>query len=216
VRLPSWAADESRLRPVLLALGVVVLVGLVGGGAWWWHRSQESRGLAALADANMLVQQAEAAPPTSPARDAAIKALEGVIAQYPRLSAVGQAAYELGNLQYAAGRYGPARGAFELAVAKDSAGSLQGLAGLGVGYTWEAEKKYDNAIKAYEQVSKGKSPKTFLYEEALMAQARAQAEAGKGQAAVEIYQRLLRESPESPQASDLRGRIASLQGRSSQ
>src|SRR5262249_10064642 len=83
------------------ALGVILLI---VAAIWAWYSSRESRGLAALAEANTLAQQAE----RPEARDRAIKALEIVIAEHPRLSALPQAAYELGNLKYAAGQYSAA------------------------------------------------------------------------------------------------------------
>lgn len=212
---PRWLFEQRTIRLALLAATVVVALGVVLAGTWMWHRSRESDGLAALAEASLLVRRAEGAPSASPDRDRAIKAVEAVIASYPRLSAIGQATYQLGNLQYAAGRYAAARAAYERTAADTSAGTLRGLAGMGIGYTWEAEKKYDEAVKAYEQVER-LGPKTFLHEEALMAQARALGAAGKTAAAVETYQRLLREAPDSPQASELRSRIASLQDRSPQ
>jgi len=216
MKLPRRLFAQRTMRLALLAASVVVALGVVLAGAWMWQRSRESDGLAALAEATLLVRQAEGTPSASPARDKAIKALETVIASYPRLSVLGQATYQLGNLQYAAGRYAAARASYERTVADASAGTLRGLAGMGIGYTWEAEKKYDEAVKAYERALEGLGPKTFLHEEALMAQARALGAAGKTAAAVEMYQRLLREAPDSPQASELRSRIASLQDRSPQ
>lgn len=214
--LPDWVPDSRWVRVGLQALAVLVVIALVVAGAWAWYRSQESRGLAALAEATSLVRRAEGPDATSQARERAIQALEGVIAEHPRLSALPQAAYQLGNLKYAAGQYPAARGAYELALARGASGSLRSLAGMGIGYTWEAEKNYPNAAQAYEAVAKTLGPKGFLYEEALMAEARAQDLAGKPAAALEIYQRLLREVPDSRHAEDLRNRIAGLQSRPAQ
>ena len=49
-----------------------------------------------------------------------------------------------------------------------------------------------------------------------MAEARAQDLAGKPAVALEIYQRLLRELPDSRHAEDLRNRLAGLRGRTVQ
>ena len=160
-----------------------------------------------------MVQRAEAPEASAEARAKAITALEAVVTQYPRLAAISQAAYQLGNLKYLAGQYNQARVAYELAVAKSSPGSIRTLAALGVGYTWEAEKNYANAAGAYEGALKGLGAKDFLYEEALMADARAQELSGKPDIALDVYQRLLRDLPDSRHADDLRSRIASLRGR---
>src|SRR5262249_35605920 len=159
-----------------------------------------SRGMVALANATALAQQLDR-PDVSPlARDNAVRALETVIADYPRLSAIPQAAYELGNLKYASGQYAAARSAYELALAKGAPGPTRTLAALGVGYSWEAEKNYAAAAQAHAVAAKGLGPKDFLFEETLMSQARAEDLAGKPAVALDTYQRLLRDAPASRNA----------------
>ena len=169
--------------------------------------------MAALVEATRLAQQAEGPQATAEARANAITALEAVVTEYPRLTAVSQASYQLGNLKYVAGQYIQARSAYEIAVAKSSPGSIRTLAAMGVGYTWEAEKNYANAAAAYAVAIKGLGAKDFLYEEALMAGARAQELSGKPDMALDIYQRLLRDLPDTRHADDLRNRVASLRSR---
>ena len=57
------------------------------------------------------------------------------------------------------------------------------------------------------------TPKDFLYEEALMAEARAQELAGKPALAIDLYQRVLRDIPNSRHAEDVKNRVASLRSR---
>lgn len=203
-------------RPGLQAAAALVGILVVAAAGWTWYHWQESRGLAALADASALAQQAQNADAPPATRDNAIKALEVVIADYPRLSALPQAAYELGNLKYAAGQYPAARGAYELALSKGASGALRTLAATGIGYAWEAEKNYAAAAQAHAAAVKGLGPKDFMYEEALMAQARDEELAGKPAAALELYQRLLRDMPNTRHAEDVRNRVASLRSRPSQ
>ena len=213
--------DLERLREsrwvrlgaqIAIGLGVVALI---VAGAWAWYRSQESRGMVALANATALAQPLDR-PDSSPlARDNAVRALETVIADYPRLSAIPQAAYELGNLKYASGQYAAARSAYELALAKGASGAVRTLAALGVGYAWEAEKNYGAAAQAHALAAKGLGPKDFLFEETLMSEARAEELAGKPALALDTYQRLLRDAPTSRNAEQIRNRIAVLKGRSS-
>jgi tetratricopeptide (TPR) repeat protein len=210
VRDSRWWRPALQAAAGLAVLAVLVLV------IWTWYRWQESRGLAALAEATALVQMVERPDALPGTRDRAIRVLELVIADYPRLSAIPQAAYQLGNLKYASGQYAAARAAYELAIAKGASGALRALAAMGIGYAWEAEKNYPAAAQAHAMAVKGLGAKDFLYEEALMAQARDEALAGKPAVAVEIYQRLLREMPGTRHAEDLRNRVASLQGRPSQ
>jgi tetratricopeptide (TPR) repeat protein len=213
MNLPDWISDSKWIRIGLQALAVVLVLALLAAGAWAWYRSQESRGLTMLADATALAQQAEDPQAPPELRGRAIKAMESVLTEYPRLSASAQAAYHLGNLKYAAGQYGPARGAYEIALAKGASGAVGALAGMGIGYTWEAEKNYANAVAAYEAVAKRQGSKDFLYEDALTAEGRAQELAGKPAEALELYQRVLRDVPQSRRADYLRNRIASLRSR---
>ena len=206
----EWLADPRLRRWALPAVAGIVIVAAILVGATMWHRSQESRGEIALAAATLLVQQAAAPDAPPDARDKAIAALDGVLRDHPRFSGAGQAAYHLGNLRYAAGAYGPARGAYELALAKGGPASLRALSALGMGYTWEAEKDYAKAAAAYETAMKAMSPKSFLYEDALLALARVQELGGKPAEAAETYQRVLKEVPDTRRADDLKTRLAAL------
>jgi hypothetical protein len=53
-------------------------------------------------------------------------------------------------------------------------------------------------------------PRSFLYEEALMDQARCLEMAGKKDEAIAAYERLLKEVPTAKRAEDVRTRLASL------
>ena len=216
MNLFGWLED-ARARRLAIQVGAgVVVVALIVVGAWAWYRSQESRGEAALASATALVQQA-ATPQAAPeARVAAIAAVEAVLRDHPRFSGAAQAAYQLGNLRYASGAYAQARGAYEVALAKGGPASLRALSAVGVGYTWEAEKNYANAAAAYEAALKAMAAKAFLYEDTLMALARVQELGGKPGAAVETYQRLLKEIPDTRRADDLKTHLANLKSRPGQ
>ena len=212
----AWLADP-RIRRLALQVGAgVLVVAVIVTAAWAWYRTQESRGEAALAAASMLVQAASVPQPAPDARAKAIAALDAVLRDHPRFSGAGVAAYQLGNLRYSAGEPAPARGAYELALAKGGPESIRALSALGIGYTWEAEKNYANAATAYEAALKAMAPKGFLYEDTLTALARVQELGGKPAAAMEIYQRLLREVPETRRAEDLKTRLAELKSKPAQ
>ncbi|HEY7041575.1 MAG TPA: tetratricopeptide repeat protein [Methylomirabilota bacterium] len=193
--------------------GVVAAIGVLVTAGWLWLRTEDARGQAALAASADLVQQAEGPQATAESRQRAIAALQVVLAQHGRTAAATVAAYQLGNLQYQSGDYAAARGAYELALAKGASGSVRTLAASGVGYTWEAQKNYANAVTAYDALVRQESPKHFFFEEALLDLARAQALAGKPADAVTTYERLLKEAPETRRAPDIRARIAELQSR---
>lgn len=213
MKLAEALPSQRVLRIGLLAAGVVAVVATLALGGWFWYRSQESRGLVALAEASNLAQQAQGPGATVEARERAIKALEAVVSGYPRLSAGGQAAYQLGNLRYAAGQYPAARGAYEVALAKGASGTVRTLAAVGIGYTWESENRYDRASAAYEAAARSTGSKDFLYEESLMDLARTQELGGKPSAALDTYKRLLKEVPGTRRGSEIQSRVASLQSR---
>ncbi|HEX9477593.1 MAG TPA: tetratricopeptide repeat protein [Methylomirabilota bacterium] len=209
-------ADLLASRGARLGLkigGVGLAVAVLALAAWLWLRAEDSRGVAALAASADLVQLADGPQATPDARARAIDALQVVMTQHARSSAAVQAAYELGNLQYQAGDYGAARGAYQIALAKGAAGSLRTLAASGVGYTWEAQKDYANAVTAYEAVARAVPPKQFYFEDALLDLARAQTLAGKPVEALATYERVLKDVPDTRRAPDIRAKIAELQTR---
>lgn len=190
---------------------VVVALALLGAAGWLWLRSADARGQAALAAVADLVQQADGPLAGADARQKAIASLQAILAEHGRSSAAPQAAYELGNLQYQAGDYAAARGAYQVALAKGAAGSLRTLAASGVGYTWEAEKNYPSAVAAYEAVGREIAPQQFFFEDALFDLARAQTLAGKRADALATYERLLKDAPGSRRAPEIRAMILDLQ-----
>lgn len=212
----TYLAEVLGSRGARLGLkiaGVVAAIGVLVTAGWLWLRTEDARGQAALAASADLVQQADGPQATSESRQRAIAALQMVLAQHGRTAAAAVAAYQLGNLQYQSGDYAAARGAYELALAKGASGSVRTLAASGVGYTWEAQKNYANAVTAYEALVRQENPKHFFFEEALLDLARAQALAGKPADAVVTYERLLKEAPETRRAPDIRARITELQSK---
>jgi len=187
-----------------LGLIILAVVGLGWGGWMLWTTRAESHGAVALA-------QAQAPNAVPEAKERAQKALEDVVAEYPRLSSGAQAAYQLGNLRFAAGQYPQARAAFQVARSRARSASLASLASLGIGFTFEAEKNFEAAEKSFAETVKGAGPKDFLYEEAMSDMARVQELGGKRAAAVETYQKILKELPDGRRAEELRARVAMLQ-----
>jgi tetratricopeptide (TPR) repeat protein len=205
--------DPRIVRGALIVLAVLVVIGIAGAGGWAWYRAAETRSRQAFADIAALSQRLQEPGATPADRSRTIQALEVFIQEHSRSSSIPQAAYRLGNLRYEAGQYGPARGAFELALAKGASGTLRTLCAVGVAYTWEAEKDYARADTAYQATIRTLGPRDFLYEELLTDLARVQELAGNTKAAAETYQRLLRDVPDTRRADDIRGRLAAIESR---
>jgi tetratricopeptide (TPR) repeat protein len=201
-----WPAPRT-----LVAAGLaVVIVAAIAVGGWYWYDRQQRRIAAAYAEVMTRAYAAQAPQASTDTRVRAAHDLEQVIAQYPSGASAAEAAYELGNLRYAAQQYAPARGAYEIAVARGAGPTVRTLARTSIGYTWEAERNFPKAVDAYQGVAKDLAPKDFLYEQALLDLARAQELAGRTPDAVTTYQRLLKDLPAARRADDVRGRLATL------
>lgn len=211
--LPGWETlrRAGHWRWVLTAgVGLLVLVGL-GVGGWSWYQAAEARAAEAVAEAVALAQEALAPQGTAVQRDAAAQQLEAVITQYPSRRIVPEAAYHLGNIRYESRAWEAARAAYALALAKGAQGSLAALSRLGIGYSWEAQGKFQEALGAYQEALRGVPAGHFLFEELLMDVARAQELSGKPDQAIETYRRILREVSQSRRADDIRSRLATLE-----
>jgi len=84
------------------------------------------------------------------------------------------------------------------------------MARAGVARSWEAERDYGRAADAYAALVKELDPRSFLYEDALIDQARALELGGKKAEAIAAYQRVLKEVPTAKRSDDVRSRLASL------
>jgi tetratricopeptide (TPR) repeat protein len=198
-------------RRTLIIAGVVLVVVLLGvTGGWLWYLAQQREVSGAYAATMLRVAAARVPKASAEARTAAAIELEQLIARYPSAAAVGEAAYELGNLKYDAKQYPAARSAYEVALGRGVSGTLRTLTRAAIAHTWEAERDYAKAIGSYQALVKNLGPKDFLYEETLMDLARAQELAGKKSEAAETYQKLLKDVPASRRAEDVKSRLAAL------
>lgn len=202
----DWPAPRT-----LVAVGLgVVLVAAIAVGGWYWYDTQQRRVGAAYAEVMTRAYAAQTPQAASDTRARVARDLEELIAQHPSGPSAPEAAYELGNLRYAAQQYGAARSAYELAVARGASPTVRTLARVSIGYTWEAERNFPKAVEAYQLVAGDLGPKDFLYEQTLLDLARAQELAGKPADAVATYQRLLKDFPAARRADEVRGRLVSL------
>ena len=202
----AWPAPRTL---VMAGLGLV-LVAAVAVGGWYWYDTQQRRVGAAYAEVMTRAYAAQAPQAASTERARVARELEQLIAQHPTGASAGEAAYELGNLRYAAQDYAGARSAYELAVGRGGSPTVRTLARVSIGYTWEAERNFPKAVDAYQAVVSELGPKDFLYEQTLLDLARAQELAGRRPDAVATYQRVLKELPAARRADEVRGRLAAL------
>ena len=203
MRLPP----RRTLAIIAAAVAAVLLLGL---GGWLWTSAQQQRGMAAYAVTLARARQVESPEAGTEARMQAIRGLEGVLGEYPSNIMAPQAAYALGNLRFAAREYDKARAAYQVTIARAGNATLDTLARAGIGYAWEAERKFSAAIQAYQAALADLKPSGFYYEELLMDLARAQEADGKTTEAIATYRRIIKDLPKTPRSDDIRNRLASL------
>jgi tetratricopeptide (TPR) repeat protein len=202
----DWPAPRTLITA---GVAVIVVAALVLGGWYWWDQ-QQRRTAGAYAEALTRAYAAQAPQAPLDVRARAAQDLESVMAQYPSGAATAEAAYELGNLRWAAQQYASARGAYEIAVARGTSPTVRTLARASIGYTWEAERNFPKAVDAYDAVARDLRPKDFLYEQALIDLGRAQELAGRAADATATYQRILKDVPAPRRADEIRARLATL------
>ena len=110
------ALPPTRTLGVAGAVAIVLAVAIAGG--WYWYDTQQRRVAAAYAEVLTRVYAAQSPQAPADERARAQQALEQILAQHPSAGPVAEAAYELGNLRYAARQWAPARGAYEIAAAR--------------------------------------------------------------------------------------------------
>jgi tetratricopeptide (TPR) repeat protein len=202
IELPSWR--------ILVTIGATafVLGGVVLGG-WLWFSARQQRALETFAEAMVKVQRSQTQGASPEAKLTAIRELEATLQQQPSAPVLTQATYELGNLKYLEQEYPGSRSAYELTAAGTSP-TLSRLAQVNVGYTWEAQKDYAKAIEAFDKAAASIKPGDFLYDEILVDLARVQELAGRKDAAIKTYRRIL-ENPRTLRSDDVRARLAALE-----
>jgi tetratricopeptide (TPR) repeat protein len=188
----------------------VVAVALAALGSWAWWDAQQRRQVAAAAEILARVPAALAPDATAETRLAAARELEALLQRHPSARTVPMTAYELGNLRFAAGQYAAARAAYDIALQRGATGALNAMAGAAAARTWEAERDFGHAAEAYGALATRLTPRSFMYEDALIDQARSLELAGKKDDAIAAYRRVLKDVPTARRADDVRSRLASL------
>ena len=159
-------------RTIAIAVVAVVVLLLAGFGGWLWYDAQQRRVQEAYAEVVARVQLAQAPDAPAETKVTATRDLEQWLSRHPSARAVPQAAYELGNLRFGLKLYAGARTAYELSLQRGASGTLRPLVQASLARTWEAERDFARAADAYGALLKDLSPRSFLYEDALLDQAR--------------------------------------------
>lgn len=206
----NWTLPSARTLVIGGVATVLVLAAAAGG--WYWYDSQQRRVAAMYADVMTRVYAVQSPQAPADARARAQQELEQLLTQQPSAAPVAEAAYELGNLRYAARQWAPARSAYEIALARGHSPTVRALARTSIGYTWEAERDWGKAIDAFGALARGLGPRDFLFDDVHFALARVQELGGKPADAVATYQRLLKEEPTGLRVEEARQQLIRLGG----
>ena len=200
--LPTW-----RRSAFLAGIGLLAAL-ILGAGGWYWWEQQYEAVQAAFDRAFLLYRQAMAGAPDR--LGPAVQALEAVAAGYPRHRVASLASYALGNLHYRARAYDKAVASYERA-ARTGRGDLVGVSQLGLGYAWEGRGDPGRALAIYQEALRGRDARDPFYGEFLLGMARTQVTLNRPADAKATYGRFLKDLPTSPQAEDVKARLARLE-----
>jgi TolA-binding protein len=204
-RASAWASGQGK-QLGWIALGVVALV-VAAGGFWAWRQSVQERAGAALADAQSVAEAQIVAPDsgkfpdqgtfaTEQARsEAAVTKFREVIQQYPSSDAATSARFEAASLLVTLGKTQEAEQYFREVMTSD--GGIHGrTARLALAELQVRGGKYDEAITTFRDLASRKDD-DLPVDGVLMQLGRVYEMAGKRAEALQTYQRVISEFPES-------------------
>jgi TolA-binding protein len=208
------------------AVALVVLLAAVGGYAWW-RSSQEAKANAALASA-LAVYAAPVVPPAPPAPgspppvpqpgtfqteqaklEASLPKFKEAADAYPTREAGITARFHEAGILAALGRHAEAEQRYREVIDKGGSTIYARTAKLGLADAQAAQKKYDDAIALYTELSRDTTSQIPV-DSVLMQLGRTYARAGKREEAVRAYNRVVEEFPQSLYISDARREMEEL------
>ena len=205
----AWfSALPARIRWTLLAVTSVLLLVLVGAGVWSWLGRRDDAAHQALGTVLVTAQRAVGSGQAADL-EAAATTLRQFLASHSGTRASHQAWYVLGQVEFRRSQWDAAVAAFGEASRRDR-GSIGALSRLGQGYAQEAKGDGAGALEVYQQGLSGLGPKDFLYEDLLLAKARAQELTKDSVGAVATYKQYLKDLPTADRVQDVRIRLALL------
>lgn len=214
-------ALESRRRDLLWGL-VVVIALLASVGAYaGWQQVRSSRSTELLASA-LAVYEAPVVPPQAPSPgspapvpqpgtyrseqaklEAALPKFLEAADRYPSSDAGIAARYHAAGILAGMGRYSEAEQRYQEVVSRAGSSLYGRTARLGLADAQVAQKKYDNAINIYTELSRDTNSQMPV-DGVLMQLGRACMKAGRKEEAVRAFTRVKDEFPESMYAEEAR------------
>jgi len=188
-------------RRVPLGFGVLAVVAAALG--WWgyhtWRTSQEeaaqvlmTKALTGLEDLSKEGEGGKASDARSGRLEEAQAVLFQIRKEYSSSKAAEQALLLMGNISYQRADYEKALRAYQGYLEQYPAGSWVVLAGIGKGYTLEAQQRYEDAAAIFRTLGE-RYKDSSLSIEALLGLARSLSHLDRRAEAVEVYRRIAEE-----------------------
>lgn len=174
--LLAWL-DANWKKVLIGAIGVVVIVAAIAFYNWKQRQSEMEANKALLSVSGV------AATGTN---DVNPEELAKVAQQHPNTSAAGRAQLLAAGAAFEKGDYAKAQTQFEATVNSGSSAELKAQAAFGVAASLEAQQKYDEAIKRYEEVAR-QYPNENVAPQAKLALGRIYEAQNKPEEALKVY-----------------------------
>jgi tetratricopeptide (TPR) repeat protein len=214
-------AYEGKKRETTTIVAIAVVVGAIAIGWVAWRERVQGKAHALLAEA-IVVQDARIGPPPAPGQpeqgvrfatereraEAALPKLKAAADAYPSTDAGLYARYQEGATLMTLGRSSDAAAAYKQVVDRDS-GIYGQMGRLGLAEAQARAGQFDAAIKTFQELSQRKDG-PLPVDGILMQLGRTYLEAGKRAEALQTFNRLVEEFPESPFTGDARKEVDNL------
>ncbi|OGW50763.1 MAG: hypothetical protein A2V62_02230 [Nitrospirae bacterium RBG_19FT_COMBO_58_9] len=194
---------QSYRRPLLVAVGVLVLAVAVVGGVFYVDRqaAQKAQDLEREAMRFLTVPAANDPQKADHALKEAIAKYREIVDQYPRTPTAPLALYHLGNTLVQANELGAAIEAYQrFLMLYSSNPSLAGLVQQRLAYVYLLKGERDQAVKALTGILE--TPGTLNRDQALFELARLEESQSRPEGALAHYQELIKNYPNSPFTSE--------------
>lgn len=213
---------DAKKRETTLIVGAILVVGAIALGYFAWHQHVQSRAHDLLAQ-GVAVQDARVGPPPAPGQpsaglyfptereraQAAIAKFKAAADAYPSTDAGLYARYQEASLYLALDNPAQAATAYQQVIDKAGTAIYGQMARLGLAEAQARAGQYDQAITTFKDLAQRKDG-PLPVDGILMQLGRTYLDAGKRGDALQTFNRLVEEYPESPFTTDAKRELDAL------